>query len=383
MKQTEEQIWAEQVLNRITKKMNQMRERAAEKIPYTAKNGVYDDNSADAVEKSYGIGWWTNGFWGGMMWLLYHETREERYAEIARYSEKQLDLCFEQFYDLSHDVGFVYQPTAIADYRLTGSPDGRRRGLHAANLLAGRFNPAGNFIRAWNDWGDDRDTTGWAIIDCMMNLNLLYWASEELQDPRFRQIAMLHADTAMSAFVRPDGSVCHIVSFDPETGERLGSLGGQGYQEGSSWTRGQAWGLYGFILSYLHTGKQEYLDTAKRIAHYFISNIPENGRIPVDFRAPAEPFYEDATAAAIAACGLLEIASHVSVLESGLYRNAAVHLLKTLDEKDCDYRPETDGILQNCTAAYHDREHQFHIVYGDYFYLEAILKLKGTEFLMW
>ena len=169
-----------------------------------------------------------------MMWLLYHETKEERYAEIARFSEEQLDTCFDEFYDLSHDLGFVYQPTAVADYRLTGSQAGRRRGLHAACLLAGRFNPAGNFIRAWNDWGDGRDTTGWAIIDCMMNLNLLYWASDELGDPRFRQIAMLHADTAMSAFVRPDGSVNHIVSFDPETGILLGSLGGQGYGEGSS-----------------------------------------------------------------------------------------------------------------------------------------------------
>ncbi len=383
MEKTQDQRWACGALDRFVTKMSVMKERACTKIPYTTKDGVYDDNSTLAAEKSFGIGWWTNGFWAGMMWLLYHETKEERYAEIARFSEEQLDTCFEEFYDLSHDLGFVYQPTAVADYRLTGSAAGRRRGLHAANLLAGRFNPAGNFIRAWNDWGDGRDTTGWAIIDCMMNLNLLYWASDELSDPRFRQIAMLHADTAMSAFVRPDGSVNHIVSFEPETGEILRSLGGQGYGDGSSWTRGQAWGLYGFALSYAHTGKQDYLDTAKRIAHYFISNIPEDGRIPVDFRSPSEPFYEDATAAAIAACGLLEITKHVPELEAGLYRNAAVKLLRTLDERDCDYDPETDGILRNCTAAYHDETHEFHIVYGDYFYLEALLKLKGSDFRIW
>ncbi len=383
MEYSSEQFRPDVALERFIEKMTVLRERTCEKIPYTTKDGVYDDNSTLAKEKSFGIGWWTNGFWAGMMWLLYHETGDSRYAEIARFSGEQLDVCFDNFYTLDHDVGFIYQPTAVADYRLTGSADGRRRGLHAATILAGRLNPAGGLIRAWNDWGDGRDTTGWAIIDCMMNLNLLYWASEELKDPRFRQVAMLHADTAMSAFVRPDGSVNHIVSFDPETGELLTSLGGQGYGEGSSWTRGQAWGLYGFALSFAHTKKQAYLDTAKRIAHYFISNIPEDGRIPVDFRAPSEPYYEDATAAAIASCGLLEIAEHVPQLEAAMYRTAAVKLLKTLDAQDCDYDPRTDGILRNCTAAYHDAVHEFHIVYGDYFYLEALLKLKGSDFKMW
>ena len=157
---SQDQTWASEALERFLLKMTVMRERACTKIPYTTKNGKYDDNSTLAAEKSMGIGWWTNGFWAGMMWLLYHETKEERYAEIARFSEEQLDSCFDEFYDLSHDLGFVYQPTAVADYRLTGSQAGRRRGLHAACLLAGRFNPAGNFIRAWNDWGDGRDTTG-------------------------------------------------------------------------------------------------------------------------------------------------------------------------------------------------------------------------------
>lgn len=383
MEQKREQLWASWTLERFLKKMTIMRERASGKIPYTAKGGIYDDNSTRAGKNGLGIGWWTNGFWAGMMWLLYHETGDERYARIARFSSDELDACFEEFYDLNHDLGFLYQCTAVAAYRLTGTEADRRRGLHAANLLAGRFNPAGNFIRAWNNWGDGTDTAGWAIIDCMMNLSLLYWASREISDPRFRQIAMRHADTAMTAFVRPDGSVRHIVAFEPETGEILGSLGGQGYGEGSAWSRGQAWGIYGFALSFRHTGRVEYLDTAKRIAHFFIANIPEDGRIPSDFRAPVAPFYEDASAAAIAACGLLEIAGAVPGLEAELYRKAAVKLLKTLEEKDCDYDPKTDGILRNCTAAYHDREHEFHMVYGDYFYLEALLKLRGSSFCMW
>ena len=238
--------WADTLIEKIREKMAWVSEKNKDKIPYqTDAEGNYDDRSNPSVNwnQDDGLSWWTNGFWGGIQWLLYQDTGEERYAEIARLSEEKLEKCFQSFYGLHHDVGFMYMPTAVADWRLTGRADSRRTGLHAANLLAGRFNPAGRFIRAWNDTWDD--TKGWAIIDCMMNLSLLYWASEETGDPRFRQIAMLHADTARENFIRPDGSVCHIVEFDPETGKMVRSLGGQGYGEGSSWTRGQGWAVYG------------------------------------------------------------------------------------------------------------------------------------------
>ena len=292
--------WADTLIEKIREKMAWVSEKNKDKIPYqTDAEGNYDDRSNPSVNwnQDDGLSWWTNGFWGGIQWLLYQDTGEERYAEIARLSEEKLEKCFQSFYGLHHDVGFMYMPTAVADWRLTGRADSRRTGLHAANLLAGRFNPAGRFIRAWNDTWDD--TKGWAIIDCMMNLSLLYWASEETGDPRFRQIAMLHADTARENFIRPDGSVCHIVEFDPETGKMVRSLGGQGYGEGSSWTRGQGWAVYGFMISYLHTKEQKYLDTAKKVADYCLENIPDSGIIPVDFRQPAEPAWEDSCGACV------------------------------------------------------------------------------------
>lgn len=376
--------WAEETMEKIREKMDWLCEKSGNKIPYTTVAGEHDDKSS--TEKEWGmddgINWWTNGFWGGMLWLMYQETGEEKYAAAARISEEKLDQCFMDFYGLHHDVGFMYLPTAVADYRLTDNQESRRRGLHAANLLAGRFNPAGNFIRAWND-SKTEDTRGWAIIDCLFNIPLLYWANEETGDPRFKQIAMRHADTVMEHFVRPDGSVCHIVEFNPFTGEKVRDYGGQGYGEGSAWTRGQTWGLYGFAISYLHTGKQEYLDTAKKIAHYFIANIPESGIIPVDFRQPREPEWCDDTAAAIAAGGLIELAKLVGELEQDLYLRAALRLLRALDQRHCDYTEKSDSFLQKGTAAYHSREHEFSIIYGDYFYIEAILKLKGTEFLIW
>lgn len=169
----------------------------------------------------------------------------------------------------------------------------------------------------------------------------------------------------------------------------MDSFGGQGYAKGSSWTRGQAWALYGFTLSYCHTLNESYLNTAKRVANYFITNTPENGLIPVDFRQPADCTLEDSTAAAIAACGMLEIArqlekqGELEQTESRIYRNAAVKLLKALYENRCNMGTDKDNILEKCTAAFHDEEHEFAIIYGDYYFVEAIFKLTGEEFFIW
>lgn len=380
-----DQIWMAELISKITMKMDWVSEKSRNKIPYTTINGTHDDRTVDnpSGTETDGINFWTNGFWGGMLWLMYHETRDEKYKEIAQISEDRLDRCFEEFYGLHHDVGFMWLPTSVANYKVTGNADSRRRALHAANLLAGRFNLAGGFIRAWNDIPGERDTRGWAIIDCMFNIPLLYWATEETGDPRYKQIAMKHADTVMDAFVRSDGSVNHIVEFDPFNGGVVKNYGGQGYGKGSSWTRGQTWGLYGFMMSYIHTGKEEYLNTAKQIAHYFIANIPASGIIPVDFRQPQEPVLEDDTAAAIAACGLIEIAKAVGEHEKDLYLNAAIKLLKTLDESRCDWTDASDAIVKYGSSAYHMSNHHHPIIYGDYYFMEAIFKLKGNDLYLW
>lgn len=382
--QSSDQAWLQELVAKITKKMDVVSERSRHKIPYTAVNGVHDDRSADNPSQmdTDGICWWTNGFWGGMLWLMHHETGNEKYQAIANVAEVKLDECFQQYNGLHHDVGFMWLPTSVANYKVTGNAQSRTRALHAANLLAGRFNLAGRFIRAWNDL-EEGDTRGWAIIDCMFNIPLLYWASEETGDPRFKQIAMAHADTAMTAFVRPDGSVNHIVEFDPFHGGVVKTHGGQGYGEGSAWTRGQSWALYGFMMSYFHTGKAEYLHTAQRIAHYFMANIPANGIIPIDFRQPKEPAYEDSTAAAIAACGLIEIAKAVGEHEQAVYLNAALKLLRTLDESRCDWSMDTDNFLINGSAAYHHPKRHTAIIYGDYYFMEAIFKLKGNDLYLW
>lgn len=379
------QRWAEETLEKVRTKMAWVSEKNRDRIPYTTdESGSYDDRSDESISwnPDDGLNWWTNGFWGGIMWLLYRDTGEEKYAEIARASEKKLELCFSSFCGLHHDVGFMYLPTSVANYRLTGSGEARRNAMHAANLLAGRYNPAGRFIRAWNESGD-KDVRGWAIIDCMLNISLLYWAAQESGDPRFRHIAMNHADTALAAFIREDGSVCHIVEFDPETGKRVKSYGGQGYAHGSSWTRGQGWAVYGFANSYAHTNQRKYLDAAKRVAHYCVANLREDGIVPVDFRQPAEPAWEDSCGACILADGLLEVARFVPENERELYVRPAVRILRAIAETRADWSEACDAIVQNCTAAYHDEKHHFPMVYADYFFMEALYKLSGKENLIW
>lgn len=376
------ELWADEVVQKIRQKMIWVSEKNMDKVPYsTDEDGNYDDltytsNSQNINER---LNWWTNGFWGGIMWLMYQDTKDDKYMKIARLLEKKLEQCFIDYYGLHHDVGFMFMTTAVADYRLTNNEESKKIGMHAANLLAGRFNPVGKYIRAWNG----NDNQGWAIIDCMLNISLLYWASKESDDPRFKNIAVMYADTAMENFVRPDGSVNHIVEFNPQTGEKVRTYGGQGYENGSAWTRGQGWALYGFVISYIHTGKQEYLDTAKKVAHYCMANIPESGIIPVDFRQPAEPKWEDSCGACIMASGLIELSKNVPEFEKEMYIKAAFKILKAIDEERSNWEQDCDAIVQNCSSAYHTEKHHITMVYADYFFIEAVYKLKGTGILLW
>lgn len=361
--------WLDLILPKLADKMAFARERAKGLafIPYTTEGKSWQPGPID------GICWWTNGFWPGLMWQMYLQTGDAAYRAEAEHAEEMLDAAFADYDHLHHDVGFMWLLSAGANYRLTGADASRKRAQLAANLLAGRYNPNG-FIRAWNT-----DRVGWAIIDCMMNLALLYWAADYVQDPRFRQIAMRHADTVLAHFVRPDGSVEHIVVFDPETGDVVEKLGGQGYAQGSSWSRGQAWALYGFVISYIHTGKADYLDAAKRIAHYVISCVGEDGIPDCDFRAPAEPVCKDACAGAIIASGLLELSRHVPDDQRRLYFDPAVRMLRALADKSADWTEDTPALLMNCTGAYHSKEVHIPMVYADYFFVEAVEKLRAPE----
>ena len=367
-----DKAWLEDMTQKLDRKMRFAvgKAREVDYMPYSTADGQW---------KKTDIGWWTNGFWPANMWQMYRMTGDELYRDEALRAEKMLDKALIDFKNLSHDVGFMWLIHSGVRYALEQNADSYDRVLYAADMLAGRFNPNG-FIRAWNGQGRE----GWAIVDCMMNLPLLYWATEITGDPRYKLIAMRHADTTIEHFVRPDGSCNHIVIFDPETGAFLDNPGGQGYESGSSWSRGQSWALYGFVLSWLHTGKQEYLDTAKRIANYFISQITDDWMPRCDFRQPAEPVLKDNVAGNVAACGLLELARALPELEGGFYFDAAIRILKAQEQDAANWELNDPAIFTKCTSAWHDLPgRHITMTYGDYYFIEAVNKLRGDGLLFW
>ena len=363
----------DQALERIAAKIRAAIPQAAEMgiIPYKSEGGRWIGSPHD------GNSWWTGGFWPGLMWQLHAATGDACYAAEARRVEQLLSAELSAYTLLNHDMAFMYLLSTGADHKLTGSEAARVDTLHAASLLLGRFNPCG-FIRAWNG----AHQLGYVIIDCMMNLTLLHWASRQLGDPRFANAARIHADTTLREFLREDGSVSHIVEFDPVTGQRVAEHPGQGYCLGSSWSRGQAWGLYGFTLMHMNTGDERYLAAAERIAANFVRHIRPDGLTDCDFAQPAGEERIDNIAGACAACGLMELAR---ITGNDAWHSAAVRLVDGLLDHCCDWSPEHCGVLTHCTASYHDDGAGRHtnITYGDYFLVEALNKLRGADPMLW
>lgn len=324
---------------------------------------------------------WTGGFWGGLLWLAYRETHNPALLETACEIESILDGPLDEYMHIHHDVGFMWLPTAVAHYKATGCEKSRARGLKAASHLMGRFNLNGRFIRAWNDEVYE-NSQGWAIIDCMMNIPLLYWASKELDDPRFRQVAMAHADTVLKSFLREDGTVPHIVHFDPETGEKIENMGGQGKGPDSAWARGQSWAIYGMAICYRETGCQRYLDAAKKVARTFWNNLPED-KVPYwDFATEEKDrWVKDSSAACCAASGMLEIASLVEdAEEKKFFTSCAEQLLESMVDHCACFDDSTEGIIRYGTVSYPANRHvNVPIIYGDFYFIEALGKLKGLQ----
>lgn len=343
---------------------------------HATRDGRYTTHDADE---------WTSGFWPGLLLLAFRRTGDPALLAAAAHAEAELEraVCDDRLYLLHHDVGFQFSPTAVMRYKLTGDPAGRRRGFLAANLLMGRFNPAGTgFIEAWNT----EDRRGLVIIDTMMNLPLLFWAAEEFGQPRFRNAALAHARTALRTHVRPDGSTNHIVRFDQATGAPLETRGGQGHAADSCWSRGQSWALYGFALAHRYSCEPDFLAAACRVADNFLAALPPEGVPPWDFRAPDDvDGPRDSSAGAIAASGLLELAALLPTGEGQPYAAAAAELLMALTAR-CGpaANPDHDALLCHATGNLPKGQNiDVALIYGDYYYLEALQKLDGLRETAW
>ena len=324
--------------------------------------------------------WWTSGFWPGMIRLVLNDVPDAELEDIAKSQEDRLYALLDHpdFFEIHHDVGFQFQPTSVHRYQQTGDPQGLVRGCVAATLLMGRLNVAGGVSEAWN--ADDR--RGFSIIDTMMNLPLLFWAAAERIEPRFRNCAVMHLDRAIREFVRDDHSVHHVVEFDQKTGVRICAHGGQGFGPDSAWSRGQGWAIYGLAIAARYTGQEGYRDTARKIADRFLVLSEGHEIVPWDFRADnAADGPRDSSATAIAACGLLELAK---LGDAVAYDQAEAMLLgldthcgtRGMDGEEALLRLGTSNLPKgqgvNCG-----------LIYGDYFYFEALQRLNNIDGACW
>lgn len=380
------QQWIDETFAKLDAKMSKLTFRSRNKFPLYSINGVHDSDMR--------TNWWTNGFWGGMNWLMYDATGNENYRVTAERNEEMLDGAYKLFPLLHHDVGFMWHLTAGANWRLTGNKGSRIRNFFAATMLASRYEVDGEFIQAWNypEWD------GASIIDTLMNLSVLYWAAEELGRDRFKKIAMRHMDMAARDHIRENGSTNHIVEHYKDGPGVKQVHGGQGYSATSCWSRGTAWAIYGSVISYYHTKKPEYLEAAKKTIKYFVEQIQKTGYLPLcDFDQPAEPVIYDSSAGLCAACGMLELSKLLPAEEGRWYAEEVMKMLKAYDEAGwLNFSDDEDGIVDNATGSYpldakkNDANYKeilkgvnTYIIWGDFFFVEIMHKLKGNEFFIW
>ncbi|GKX31451.1 glycosyl hydrolase family 88 [Vallitalea longa] len=325
---------------------------------------------------------WVTGFWPGLLWLLYEDTKYKPFKEIALSCEKIMDQSLKEYTNLHHDVGFMWMLTSIKHYKMTGNLESRRRGLIAASYLSSRFNCAGNFLVAWNTKNINRaDNRGLSIIDSMMNLPILFWATEESGDPRFSHFAKAHAATVLKYFIRDDGSVNHMVEFNPYTGEMIRVHSGQGHSITSAWSRGTSWALYGMALAYKYTKDNKYLEASKKVADFFIRELPEDSVPHWDFKVPREKDTpRDTSAGACAACGLLELSQHLNGKDKLKYFNKAQSIVKSMYENYGNWDNKNDGLLRGGTFNYpKGLGIDVSLIYGDYYFVEALARLKAYK----
>jgi unsaturated chondroitin disaccharide hydrolase len=315
---------------------------------------------------------WVGGFWSGSLWLAWLYSGDARFRTLAEAAATR--LAPRQSDTTTHDVGFLFTPSWITAWRLTGDTSWRDGAVAAANSLIQRYNTAGKFIRAWGALGTSTDA-GRTIMDTIMNLDLLAFATQVTGDGKYLDIAVAHARTQAAYFPRPDGSTPHVFDFNPATGVPIGPNTVQGYSPASCWSRGQAWGVYGFTTMFRRTGEQGFLDTAGKLADFALNALTADN-IPVwDYLAPQAPDdIKDASAGAIMACGLLDLATASGQQR---YHDAGVAILTALSSTCLTTRStRADAVVARCTRNRPAEDGiEISLPYADYYLLEGLLRL--------
>lgn len=340
------------------------------RIPRNAR----PDGTWNLVKK----GSWVSGFYPGVLWHLYALTGDEKWKTAGEAELLKLDSV--QFFGYDHDIGFRIFNSFGSALRFTKDSAAYKQViLDAAETLEGRFRPVTGVIRSW-DWHDQWQYP--VIIDNMMNLELLFWAAAETGDKEMYNVAIAHAEQTMKHHFREDFSTYHVLDYDTLSGAVREKVTFQGYADQSMWARGQTWAIYGFTLTARETGREDFLNQARAAADIFLKRLPEDGVPYWDFDAPNIPDApKDASAAAIAASALLELSQLVpSEAESSRYQTAATDLLNALATPEYLAELPQQGILLHSTGHLPgNSEIDEHIIYADYYFLEALLRLRELQ----
>ncbi|MDC7241626.1 MAG: glycoside hydrolase family 88 protein [Spirochaetales bacterium] len=367
---------------------------------HSSVNGIYPPCANDQ---------WTTGFWPGEIWLAWKATGDRDFLDAGQiFVEDFFNRIKKKISVDHHDMGFLYTPSCVSSWKLTKNEKAWTAAVLAAEQLCTRYQEKGRFIQAWGPMGERQSYR--YIIDCLLNLPLLYWAADETGNGRYREIADAHLETCLAHSFRENGSTYHTFFMDMDTGEPLRGETCQGFRDDSSWARGQAWAVYGTAISYRYGGGEELIPLFRKVTEYYLSRLPQDlipfwDMIFTDENtrpdsAATWPLYgpggntepRDSSSAAITACGLLEMADILDEQGAGLkgesrqYREIAGQMMTSLVE---NYR-ETEtgpgrGLLihgtyskkspfNTCTEEGVDES----LSWGDYFYMEALARITGN-----
>ena len=367
----------EQIVNKLSDKIKKNCEKMGDKLlEYTAScEGIYFDRDENFRPLAHIFSWTQSFFTGMAYWSYLWDKDDKTLSWLYSFYQEYYDKVFKTPMDTMHDLGFMYSPYAVALYNITGDIKMKELAIKAADELAKRFNPKGGYIRAWGrmdgtipDYVSEELKSddffargeGRAIVDCMMNIPLLFWVSKETGHPFYMRVATYFADMVYKYFIREDYSVCHAYIFNPETGEALGEENSCGYGIGSHWARGTSWAIYGFILAYDYTKDEKYLEASVKICEKFIDEC--GGKMPAwDFRVPdRENADVDTSAVAVTLCAAIEILKHTDNPKIAEFEKA--YSEKILDYVDFDMK--TDGLLKEQNGK------KNYTSYGDYYLME-------------
>ena len=342
---------------------------------HNSTNNVYP-----AVANTSG---WNQGFYTGMLWHAYELTGDDIYLEAATAQLDSYENRIEKKLGTNtHDLGFLYTPSCVAAYKVTGSEEAKQIALQAADQLLTRYHEKGQFIQAWGTMGATDNYR--LIVDCLMNIPLLFWASEETGDLKYRTVAYNHFNTTVNNAFRSDGSTFHTFFFDPATGDPVRGATHQGVSDDSTWSRGQAWSMYGSILAYTYTKDEKALEAFCDTADYFLNYLPSD-YVPYWDLSFGEGSYQpkDSSAAAIAVCALLEGIKHMDEEDPqrAKFENAAKRIMNSLiDHYTTRTVREANGLLlHGCYNVGSNRGVDEMNIWGDYFYMEALNRMLNPD----